>query len=66
MIFDWDTNKAAENERKHGVTFEEAESVFGDVNAVELFNAAHSTQELRFQILGASAKRLLFVVHTVR
>lgn len=67
MKFESETSKAKENERKHdGVTFVEAEKVFDDLNAVEFFDEMHSDQETRFQRLGLSAKRLLFVVYVVR
>lgn len=65
-MFERDDNKAAENERKHNVTFDEAESAFDDENSVEFFDAAHSTEEKRFQRLAISTKRLLFIIYTIR
>jgi uncharacterized DUF497 family protein len=67
MNLEWDDEKAAENERKHGVTFEEAAEVFTDPQALEWFDAGHSTEgEGRFIRLGLSSRRLLFVVFTER
>lgn len=66
MEFEWDENKNVENIKKHGVTFEEAELAFQDENAVELFDELNSEEEIRYQIIGLSPKRLLFVAYTVR
>jgi uncharacterized protein len=71
MLFDdgkyqWDTDKAAISEAKHGVSFEEAREVFADVNAVEFFDDAHSITEARFQRIGLTANRMLFVVYNER
>ena len=68
MTFEWDENKAAENERKHeGVTFKEAAEVFLDANAVENFDDEHSdAEEIRYLRIGNSSKRLLRVSFTVR
>jgi uncharacterized DUF497 family protein len=65
--FDWDSSKAASNRRKHGVSFDEAETVFTDPNAVAFYDVEHSDQEDREIIIGASNKlRLLLVVYTER
>ena len=65
--FDWDRAKAALNKRKHGVSFEEAQTVFYDENAIEFFDPDHSEREDRFIMLGVSFKlRLLVVCHCVR
>jgi len=65
--FEWDPRKAAENLRKHGVGFPEAETVFEDENALLLPDPDHSHDEERFVLLGASAtRRLLVVVHCER
>jgi uncharacterized DUF497 family protein len=65
--FEWDTNKARENERKHGVSFEEAQSVFDDNNTQFSFDPEHSIAEDRFMIVGLSGRgRLLAVWHTYR
>ena len=68
MTFEWDENKAAENERKHeGVTFKEAVEIFLDANAVEDFDDEHSdAEEIRYLRIGNSSKRLLRVSYTVR
>ena len=66
-MFEWDPRKAASNLRKHGVSFEEAATVFGDVRAVLLPDPQHSTVEVRFIRLGTSVLgRLLVVAYTVR
>ncbi len=65
--FDWDRTKAALNRRKHGVSFEEAQTVFYDENAIEFFDPDHSEREDRFIMLGLSfTLRLLVVCHCVR
>ena len=65
--FEWDRTKAALNRRKHGVSFEEALTVFYDENALEFFDPDHSEREDRFVMLGMSFKlRLLVVCHCVR
>jgi uncharacterized protein len=67
MRFAWDSSKSAENLRKHGVSFEEATSVFGDENARLKHDPDHSQNEDRFILLGFSAKlRLLIVCHAYR
>ena len=65
--FDWDPAKAASNFRKHGVSFEEAQSVFYDDFAVQFFDEPHSSGEERFLLLGLSnGARLLLVCHCER
>lgn len=65
--FAWDEAKAAENLRKHGVSFEEAASAFADENARLKHDPDHSQEEARSILLGFSAKlRLLIVCHTYR
>ena len=62
--FQWDEKKAAENIRKNGVSFQEAETVFYDENAVEFYDDKHSEWEDRFLLLGVSANlRLLLICH---
>ena len=61
--FEWDAAKAASNLKKHGVSFEEAQSVFYDDLAVQFFDDS-SGDGLRFILLGTSnLSRLLVVVH---
>ncbi len=61
--FSWDEHKAAQNARKHRVSFEEAMSVFFDENATEFFDPDHSGVEDRFLMLGISSRLRLLVVH---
>ena len=62
--FEWDAAKARANARKHGVTFEEATTVFDDPNALD---APDRYDPERFVIIGVSSRsRLLFVVHAIR
>jgi len=63
--FQWDTAKATANANKHGVTFEQAASVFLDPLALTVFDAAHSQDEERWWLLGHDANGiLLLVAHT--
>jgi len=64
--FEWDDEKAVANLEKHGVSFGEATEVFYDPNALEGFDAEHSTEENRFFIIGLSSRRLLYVVYAER
>lgn len=65
--FAWDKHKAVLNQKKHGVSFEEAKTVFYDDNAVEFFDPDHSEKEDRFIMLGMSfMARVLVVCHCVR
>jgi len=62
--FEWDASKAASNKRKHGVTFEEAQSVFYDDFALQFFDDENSEQEDRFIMLGHSNQsRVLLICH---
>ncbi|OGT00252.1 MAG: hypothetical protein A3F73_09875 [Gallionellales bacterium RIFCSPLOWO2_12_FULL_59_22] len=65
--FEWDTVKAASNKKKHGVSFDEAQSVFCDEFAVQFFDDDRSVSEDRFLMLGFSDEaRLLIVCHCER
>ena len=65
--FEWDDQKAAINLRKHGVSFDEAVSVFGDNMALTFSDTEHSEEESRSRTYGLSSSgRLLVVVHTKR
>ena len=65
--FTWDDLKSRENQRKHGVSFEEAESVFFDEQAREYFDPDHSDDEDRFLLVGRSYRlRMLLVCHCYR
>ena len=67
MQFAWDPKKAASNLRDHGVTFEEASSVFGDALAITFDDPDHSEGESRLLTFGLSEQgRLLVVSHTER
>jgi uncharacterized DUF497 family protein len=67
MEFEWDPEKAAANLSKHGVSFDEAKSVFNDLFCVELFDPDHSDDENRFLIVGESKEqRRLIVSYTER
>ena len=65
--FDWEPVKAEENLRKHGVSFDEAQSVFYDEYATEFYDDTHSEWEDRFLLLGLSSHlRLVMVCHCYR
>lgn len=62
--FEWDPRKNAANQRKHGVSFEEAQTVFSDERALLIDDPDHSAEEDRFIMLGLSAAlRTLVVCH---
>jgi uncharacterized protein len=66
-VFEWDARKAALNHAKHGVSFEEAATVFGDPDALDGPDLGHSDKEPRFLRLGrAVTGRVLIVAYTVR
>ena len=60
--FEWDPKKAASNLKDHGVSFDEATTVFGDIFAMNMPDPDHSEGELRFLVLGMSEKSRLVVV----
>jgi hypothetical protein len=65
--FEWDEEKAEENFRKHGVSFDEAETIFDDPLAITIAGPDHSVGEERFIDVGRSNKnRILVVVYTER
>ncbi len=67
LQFEWDPAKARANRRKHGVSFEEAETVFSDDRALLIDDPDHSEEEHGFVLLGLSAApRILVVVHAYR
>jgi len=64
ISFEWDASKAASNKRKHGVTFEEAQSVFYDDFAIQFFDDENSELEDRFLLLDHSNQsRILLICH---
>ena len=67
MTFEWDRKKAAANLKKHGVTFQEAATVFGDTLAITFHDPDHSEEEDRYLTFGLSLQnRLVVVSHTER
>ena len=65
--FEWDVAKATSNQKKHGVSFEEAESVFYDEFAVQFYDEENAESEDRFLMLGFSGEaRILIVCHCER
>ena len=60
--FEWDAEKAESNARKHGVTFDEASTVFGDPLSLLMHDPDHSAEEQRYLLLGMSNRRRLLVV----
>ena len=67
LQFEWDRRKDAENRRKHGISFAEAQTVFFDEQALLITHPDHSTEEERFILLGlSSALRTLVVCHCYR
>jgi len=65
--FEWDNRKSRENKQKHKVSFEEAQTVFLDENAIRYFDPDHSDDEDRFIMLGMSfTLRVLIVCHCYR
>jgi uncharacterized DUF497 family protein len=67
MIFVWDSSKNQANRKKHGVSFEEAETVFYDKFARLIADPDHSEDEERFVLLGISSElKLLIVVHVYK
>jgi len=62
LFFEWDAKKASSNAAKHGVTFEEAKSVFYDADALIITDPDHSAIEERFVMMGQSARTGVLVV----
>ena len=67
MEFEWDTNKATANLKKHGVSFTEAATVFGDPLSTTFPDPEHSINESRYITIGLSNNgRLIVLAHTDR
>lgn len=67
MQFEWDPDKDLQNQTKHGVSFDEASTVFGDSFALTIDNPDHSLDESRYLTTGYSSRqRLIIVAHTDR
>lgn len=65
--FEWDENKAEANLSKHGVSFDEAKTVFDDALYIDFYEPDHSDDEHRYIIIGESQQhRLLLVSYTER
>ncbi|KOR29029.1 hypothetical protein TI03_03340 [Achromatium sp. WMS1] len=62
MDFEWNPQKAEINSKKHGVSFEEASSVFGDTLSVTYPDPEHSMNEERFVMIGLSSKQQVLVI----
>ncbi|MBI4710154.1 MAG: BrnT family toxin [Nitrospirae bacterium] len=66
ISFEWDRNKNSQNKKKHGISFEEGQTVFVDENALLLHDPDHSEED-RFILLGlSSSRRILVVCHCYR
>jgi uncharacterized DUF497 family protein len=67
LRFEWNTDKAHRNLKKHGVSFDEAQTIFFDDNGILIHDPDHSDEEDRFILIGMSAQaRVLVVGHTYR
>ena len=67
LTFEWDNRKSSSNAHKHGITFDEAQTVFLDENAREFFDPDHSENEDRFIMLGLSVRlRAVVVCYCIR
>jgi uncharacterized protein len=67
MTFEWDEDKARANLEKHGVSFDEAQTVFDDPLYIDFYDPEHSSEEHRYIILGESRQgRLLLVSYMER
>ena len=67
LLFEWNEDKARTNIKIHGISFDEASTVFGDTFSLTIYDPLHSDKEDRFVLIGNSHKnRLLVVVHTER
>lgn len=67
LVFEWDDTKKKTNKTRHGISFEEAQTVFFDENAIEFEDPDHSINEERFLLLGVSQHmKVLVVCHCFR
>jgi uncharacterized DUF497 family protein len=65
LLFNWDGRKAAANLEKHGISFEEATTAFGDPLSVTVHDPDHSEDETRFVLIGQSFQgKLVVIVHS--
>ena len=66
MTFEWDEDKAMENEAKHdGVSFYDAIAAINDFHSIDFYDAGHSIEEHRYNLIGLSQRGLLYVVFTI-
>lgn len=67
LQFEWDSKKAQANKRMHGITFEEASTIFADLLSITIPDPTHSIGEDRFITIGTSVKnKIIVVVHSDR
>ena len=67
LQFEWDSKKAQSNKKNHGITFEEASTIFGDLLSITIADPTHSIGEDRFITIGRSINdKFIVVVHTDR
>ena len=67
ISFEWDKKKDSANRKKHGVSFDEATTVFVDEKALQIEDPEHSEEEERFILLGLSSRlRILLICHCYR
>ncbi len=66
MNVEWDADKAAQNLKKHGVSFEDAELIFYDVGRIEAYDGREDYGEDRWATIGLAHSAVLYVVYTVR
>lgn len=67
LRFDWDETKNRQNQKKHGVSFQDARTVFFDENAVQFYDETHSDWEDRFLLMGLDfRRRVLLICHCFR
>lgn len=67
LTFEWDTAKADANERKHGLSFAEAATAFGDPLSITIADPDHSEREDRFVLIGATyLGRIVVAIHAER
>jgi uncharacterized DUF497 family protein len=67
LKFEWDENKNSTNKTKHNISFEEAKTVFYDIDAMQYYDPEHSTFEHRYILLGMSSQlKTLVVCHCLK
>jgi uncharacterized protein len=66
MTFEWDEKKDIQNQKKHGISFNEARNAFYDLNRIIVFDPTHSTHEKRYFCLGKRYGKIMTVRFTYR